>query len=74
MALGALVPVEKAQQEVSEMKSKPKHELVADHEGKVHARHFGGSFFCGSKTNSVARIFPSESMSITCNECLERAI
>lgn len=56
------------------MKSDPKHELVTDEEtGKVHARHFGGSFFCGSKVNSVSRIFPSESMAITCSECFERA-
>jgi hypothetical protein len=57
------------------MKSKPEHELVSDEEtGKVHGRHKNGGFFCGKKITSVGRIFPSESMSITCNECLEHAL
>ncbi len=57
------------------MKSKPEHDLVSDEKtGKIHGRHKNGSFFCGSKLSAVGRIFPSESMSITCSECLEHAL
>ncbi len=51
------------------------HELVHEEEtGKVHARDKDGTSYCKRVLGAVTRIFPSESMAITCTECYERAM
>ena len=57
------------------VRKKEVHELVSEEKtGKVHARRYDGSYLCKSVIGTVGRIFPSESMEITCTECYLHAM
>lgn len=51
------------------------HELVTEEKtGHTHARKHDGSFYCEAILGTVSRLFPSESMSITCPDCYNKVM